>query len=807
MTILPSHHYQFSALLTAISSLLLVLLVYRKSVNKHLKIQFTFYYASLFLWSLSVFVCTSVFDYQVSYLFNQMTHVAAIMIPVFFLHFTLVYLGRLKSVSEKIMMAFFYCIALFFEIVVIFFSRSFFLDIEPKLSFPFFPTDGRFYTPWVFTFALAVITAHAVLFLELLRSKGIRKKQISFFLIANLLGYFGGIGCFLPVYDLPYFPFPYGPYGVFLLSLVSGYTILKHRFIDLEILVKRTIVFGSLFGAIFALFSFVLLVFQRVLFTYMTSNPFLSTAISILFIVMIYDPLRRSLVQLTDRFLFQKKIDYRKFLKEASEYLSHLDSLKRQSRRIVAFLIKKARITNVSIYVFTSRDPSGLILEAARPLGNVSAFEEISLTHPIIQLLYRHKGPLEFASLTELLKGEPDPAKKSEYESVLNLMNSFHAEAVIPCYGGRAAAQARRTELHLRGILFLGSQKSDEPYSEEDLDVFFTLGQESSIAFENARLYDEAIEKAKELELINQELNDAQTKVLRALSETEAANKKLEMTHAQLIVAEKKATRVGMAQAIGHEVYNPLVPISGNAQLIYMDHIKVYSNILEKYGKLMSEDDSRKFTKTIKETDKSAHGIVNSTNRVKGVVQTLTGTLKEGSGDLGPLNLPAFFQRVLDVSRFTTGEENISGCDIRLDIAENLWIIGNDTQLSEVFLNLLKNAYEAMGQKENRRIEIRGRIDSQDPKMARIEFADNGPGISPENLPRIWKHGFSTKIKKDDSIGASGQGLGLFVCKHIIEDFHKGTITVASTLGKGTTFIVMLHLTPNEDAGQTDISG
>ena len=96
-----------------------------------------------------VFICTSVYNYQVSYFFNQATHAAAIMIPVFFLHFTLVYLGRLKNIIEKVVLSSFYLIALFFELSVIFFSDLFFHGIEPKLSFPLFPTAGPLYTPWV----------------------------------------------------------------------------------------------------------------------------------------------------------------------------------------------------------------------------------------------------------------------------------------------------------------------------------------------------------------------------------------------------------------------------------------------------------------------------------------------------------------------------------------------------------------------------------------------------------------------------------------------------------------------------------
>jgi len=797
MTILPSYHYQFSALLTAVGSLLLVILVYRKGVNERLKRQFTLYYASLFVWSLSVFICTSVYNYQVSYFFNQATHAAAIMIPVFFLHFTLVYLGRLKNIIEKVVLSSFYLIALFFELSVIFFSDLFFHGIEPKLSFPLFPTAGPLYTPWVISFTAAVMIAHLILFLELLSAKGLRKKQIAFFLIANLLGYMGGIGCFIPVYGLSYFPFPYGPYGVFLLSLVSGYAILKHRLIDLEILIRKTIIFGSLFAAIFAVFSFILLIFQGLLSRYMSSNPFLHTAVSILVIVLIYNPLRSYLINLTDRFLFQKKYDYRKLLKDAAAGISQIKSLNQLLSLVVHFITMRLRTRNASMLLhdeknnyFKSAFTRGYPVEGWLKSGHIFNKQD-----PLIDYLEHEHQPIDIERVKEYIEtGGPKTKKGSfvrqyDYKLIKVRMDELLAACCVPSFLGK----------RLLGVLVLGEKKSGDAYSDEDLAVLFTIAQESAIAIENARLYDEAIEKAKELEIINENLNSAQTSLLRALKDTEAANRKLQETQAALISAQKKATMVGMAQAIGHEVYNPLVPISGKAQHIYMIHVKKYYDILNKYRQVMKEEDARAMEKTIKETDAYAHAIVNNVDRVHGVVKSLTGTLKESSGEMGPLSVVVLFERVLQVSRFTTGEENLAGCEVKMDITDKLMVRGNPNQLDEVFLNLIKNAYEAMGQKEGRRIDIHVGIDAQNHGMARIDFSDNGPGIPPEILPKIWQQGFSTKQLKGDSIGASGQGHGLFVCKHIIEGFHGGTITVTSTLGKGTTFIIKLPVAEAKD--------
>ncbi len=113
--------------------------------------------------------------------------------------------------------------------------------------------------------------------------------------------------------------------------------------------------------------------------------------------------------------------------------------------------------------------------------------------------------------------------------------------------------------------------------------------------------------------------------------------------------------------------------------------------------------------------------------------------------------------------------------------------------------DLIKNAYEAMISQQLRKIVIEGDVDPENRTMARINVSDNGPGISPDILPKIWIQGFSTKIKKDDTMGAAGQGQGLWVSKHMIESIHKGTITCESEIGKGTTFIIRLPLAEEKE--------
>ncbi len=117
----------------------------------------------------------------------------------------------------------------------------------------------------------------------------------------------------------------------------------------------------------------------------------------------------------------------------------------------------------------------------------------------------------------------------------------------------------------------------------------------------------------------------------------------------------------------------------------------------------------------------------------------------------------------------------------------------------QVFTNLIKNAYEAMSGIKQRKITIKAEVDLNNPRMARIEFSDNGPGMTKDIQRKIFQQGFSTKIAKDKGIGTAGQGQGLYVCKHIVESVHKGEMTVESELGQGAKFIILLPLAEAEE--------
>jgi C4-dicarboxylate-specific signal transduction histidine kinase len=111
-------------------------------------------------------------------------------------------------------------------------------------------------------------------------------------------------------------------------------------------------------------------------------------------------------------------------------------------------------------------------------------------------------------------------------------------------------------------------------------------------------------------------------------------------------------------------------------------------------------------------------------------------------------------------------------------------VFGDPRQLAQVYNNLVKNAWEAMSGREDAHIWVRMRLDKERENII-SQVQDNGPGIPPDMLEKIWVSFFTTKGNR------GGTGLGLSACMEIINQ-ARGKISVQSKPDEGATFTVEL---------------
>lgn len=163
----------------------------------------------------------------------------------------------------------------------------------------------------------------------------------------------------------------------------------------------------------------------------------------------------------------------------------------------------------------------------------------------------------------------------------------------------------------------------------------------------------------------------------------------------------------------------------------------------------------------------------------------------------GLLNFVENYRRLTSLPALTLAPVNIGellkdlkklfpGKEFRFELpAKEVFISADRTQIEQVLINLLKNAREATEKVSEPQIEIRTAIQA-DPEQVIFLISDNGEGILPEVMDKIFVPFFTTKN--------SGSGIGLSLCKQIINQ-HGGSINVSSEVGKGCLFEICFDQT------------
>jgi len=226
--------------------------------------------------------------------------------------------------------------------------------------------------------------------------------------------------------------------------------------------------------------------------------------------------------------------------------------------------------------------------------------------------------------------------------------------------------------------------------------------------------------------------------------------------HEQIIITDRLASIGQLASGIGHELNNPLTGIIGFTDLLIKRDLP---------GNTM------KYLESINREAKRAANIV------KGLL-TFVHTQKL---EKEPIDINSIVDEVLQLRSYQQRESNIQV--IKNLSTELPQVIGNIAQLQQVFMNITINAEQAIYDSHTGGTLAVTTEPAGD--MVRISFTDDGPGISPDNIRRLFTPFFTTK-----DVG-KGTGLGLSICHGIIIE-HGGKIYAESELGKGTAIIIEL---------------
>jgi signal transduction histidine kinase len=291
------------------------------------------------------------------------------------------------------------------------------------------------------------------------------------------------------------------------------------------------------------------------------------------------------------------------------------------------------------------------------------------------------------------------------------------------------------------GIVQLFDLHPARVFSGRELGLARALANQASIALENAHLVHDLQRSFEELQSMQGQL--VRTARLTALGELSAV--------------------------VAHQINNPLTTILGDAEMLVQD--------------LPADAPAHD----------NAEAILRAGHRAKSVVERIL-RMARGDDDARAMNVNDTIEEMLQLVGLQIRQYSI---DLAVDLAEDLPpALISPGPLGDVWLNLLINARDAIVQNRasQGRIELASRL-LADQDIIEVTVADNGGGIPPEHLERVFNPFYTTKPH------GKGTGLGLYICHQIVTE-HNAVISLDSKPGQGTVVSVRLPVLKSEAEGK-----
>jgi signal transduction histidine kinase/FixJ family two-component response regulator len=403
---------------------------------------------------------------------------------------------------------------------------------------------------------------------------------------------------------------------------------------------------------------------------------------------------------------------------------------------------------------------------------------------------------------------------------LLDLVRKVLAERLPLCHGEGVPAMAaplvaRNRTIGVMGVFRPVGEKSFDP---EDFEIYKALVSFLAIAMDNARLT-EALKESKEtveeyshtlearvrqrtaeLEQRHDELQRANARLIKTTAHLEQSNRQLRDTRDRLLSQEKMASLGVVAAGVAHEINNPIGFINSNLETLE-DYLSELGPLLEicrtgiagKEPETLPVSRLAELQQALRRVDldylqrdlpqlleESRQGI----ERVRRIVLDLKTFSRRDNWELCEVNINDVLESALTIA----WNQLKYKAEVIKELAELPPLRCSSTRLSQVFLNLLVNAAQAIDSRGKVRLRTRALGD-----RIRIMVADTGSGIPPKVRQRIFDPFFTTKQTGE------GTGLGLSVAYQIV-GLHGGDLRVRSLPGVGTCLVVDLPLSNGASA-------
>ncbi len=621
-----------------------------------------------------------------------------------------------------------------------------------------------------------------------------------------------------------------------LIPLSLGYSVVRYRLMDVELVVRRAAVYALTTLAIAVLLGTIVYLVGYAFGGNVASSgeiislPLIISVAAMALIVMIAAPVKNFLQERVDRIFYGQRYDLRRSLSDFGRTVSATTALDPLLDSLITRLRQVMNVERLAIFIEDERAPAGY--RVARTAG---------LSAPMTV-------PADFREMIRTRSAETGVVRADDLESAPE-GNGFVRRVLhyyVPCVvRGRMVA-----------VIGLGRSADGALLSSEDVEILRTVSGYVAVAIENSLLYQEQQQHAAELELLKEfnesivesinvgliavDLYGRITRLNSALEEMfslgrdEAIGLSVEdlfvedfadtlkqvlgpdgwqLRQTRQIYKLHTATRAGRSLVLNIA----LAPLCADSRE-QTGALVVFEDVTER---LQLEDQLQQREK-LSSIGMLAAGVAHEVNTpltgVSSYTQMLLGMLPKNDPKHALLEKVSrqadraseIVNNLLNFSRTGSAAE-FAGLDIHRVLDDTLQLLepqlrrsqieiirdygdnlpkvhGNSVKLQQVFTNLILNARDSIAN-GNGRITLATR-NGEDDGLLVIEVADTGVGIAPEDVAKIYDPFFTTK-----GVGR-GTGLGLAVTYGIVQE-HDGHISVSSTPGRGTTFRITL---PTDDS-------
>ena len=612
------------------------------------------------------------------------------------------------------------------------------------------------------------------------------------------------------------------------IPLAYALAIVRYRLLDVEVIVKRTLVYSAAVAAIVAIYVVLLQGFGRVSSTGATGNNWVLAAVVTVIALLLVPPVKQAIQNALDRAFYRDRYDYRRALVGFARDLNSDLNLNRLAERLVARVTETLLVDRMALML---ADEAAPYFESVRASGFADR-------HPPAL-------PKESSIGARLNAGHivalDDPIAASRFEAEdVEFWRDAGLYYFIPCVSNEGTS----------ALLALGRKSTGEPLNSEDTALLAAVAGQIATALENARLYRQLHEKALELDrlrafnenileslddgLLVTDLDDRIVRWNKALEQlygvprVEAMGRRLrDVLEAPIVEAIGAARRdapngatlsrvpiTARGEAAGRTVIvnAAVVPLRASDDKTTTTVGTIV--ILEDVTRRVELEEQLQISEKMASIGLLAAGVAHEVNTPLTGISSFTQMLLDGADPEDPrtrllekierqtfraakivnglLNLsrtpaatgtavaPVDLNTVInDVLSLLEHQFELQRVKVRRDLSDGpVVVVGQEHKLQQVFLNLFLNAKDAMPKGGWLSVST-----SVKDEKAMVELADTGSGIPSECLARIYDPFFTTK-----SIG-HGTGLGLSITYGIVRE-HQGSIDCESAVGQGTRFVL-----------------